>query len=436
MLNFKQFANQQLKEQSELEDSLSENILSGLFKLGTKLATKKATKEASKVAKEVAPSARDRAIEALQRSNFGKDTKTSSGYDVLAAGAKLKQKLRDPSTSGAAEPKSIAGDMLNKYKSKGTPKAATTLKASTQNVSPGQALKPGKRMSSTPTPTGSIPGKGSVVGNMARGAGKIALGLTPFAPDEMASGELSPEMKQIRDIENTQPSNDRVGKGHPGEKTIYKHAANVSMPKTDVTLDQRAERKLVMPRDNSLPAVRRRMDSEYRARKKLGLPRDNSWEDEIRSMFNIPPSSLELPTELSPEEAAKRDAKWQKLSDAAKAQKRMDATSGSELMVNPTTGVVKPIAVQSKLTNAEYDRSAAERQNWISTQRDIHDMRARRLSKKQEDDKVKAQRESTPQVPVQVQPKSSREADRKRREAEDAELRTTLKKYGVTLEKK
>jgi len=63
-------------------------------------------------------------------------------------------------------------------------------------------------------------------------------------------------------------------------------------------------------------------------------------------------------------------------------------------------------------------------------------MRARRLSKKQEDDKVKAQRESTPQVPVQVQPKSSREADRKRREAEDAELRTTLKKYGVTLEKK
>ena len=410
MLNFKQFVNQQLKEQSELEDGLSENILSGLFKLGTKLATKKATKEASKVAKEVAPSARDRAIEALQRSNFGKDTKTSSGYDVLAAGAKLKQKLRDPSTSGAAEPKSIAGDMLNKYKSKGTPKAATTLKASTQNVSPGQALKPGKRMSSTPTPTGSIPGKGSVVGNMARGAGKIALGLTPFAPDEMASGELSPEMKQIRDIENTQPSNDRVGKDHPGEKTIYKHAANVSIPKTDVTLDKRAERK-------------------------LDMPRDNSWQGELRriqSKSKTPPFSLEL----SPERAAKRDAVRQERSDATKAQKRMDATSGSELMVNPTTGVAKPIAVQSKLTNAEYDRSAAKmKKGWEST-KDINAMRARRLSKKQQDNKVKAQRESTPQDQVQVQPKSSWEADRKRREAEDAELRTILKKSGVTLEKK
>lgn len=383
MLNFKQFVNQQLKEQSELEDGLSENILSGLFKLGTKLATKK----------EVAPSAQDRAIEALQRSNFDNWAanfgKGGDDYEKAAKG------LSASRTRKAAKLKSIAGEKL---------------KPSTQNVSPGQTLKPGKRMSSIPTPTGSIPGKGSVVGNMARGAGKIALGLTPFAPDEMASGELSPEMKQIRDIENTQPSNDRVGKDHPGEKTIYKHAANVSIPKTDDTLDKRAERKLDMPRDNSWQGELRRMQSKSKT----------------------PSFSLEL----SPERAAKRDAARQERSDAAKAQKRMDATSGSELMVNPTTGVTKPIDVQSKLTNAEYDRSAAKMQKGWKSTKDINATRSMRLSKKQQDNKVKAQRESTPQVQVQVQPKSSREADRKRREAEDAELHTTLKKYGVTLEKK
>lgn len=420
MLNFKQFVNQQLKEQSDLEDGLSENILSGLFKLGTKLATKKATKQAPKAAKEVAPKAaevvtpsvRDRAVDALQRSNFGKDTKPSGGYDVWAAGDKLKKKL-PPKASKAAEPKSsIAGDMLTKYKTKGTPEVPK-LKPSTQNVSPGQPLKPGKRMSSIPTPTGSIAGKGSMVGNVARGAGKFALGLTAFAPDEMASGELSPEAKQFRDIEKTQPSNVRVGKGHPGEKTIYTHANNVSLPKIDVSDDARAKRKLEMPRDNSLEGTIRRMQAQPQPKSPIFGP------------------------ERSPERAAKLDAARQAMLDRDKEQKRINTTSGSELMVDPTTGVRKPIAVQSKLSNAEYDRTSAKmKRDWESTKA-VNAARTRGLSKKQQDDIIKAQRESTPQV--QAQPKfgdkSSWKADRERREAGDAELRATLKKYGITLKK-
>lgn len=218
MLNFKQFL---VRESEDLE----ENILTGLFKLGKK-GSKVLSKKAS--TKPKGDDIRSRISDAMEKSNYKDWAEREAGHSASTSG------LSATKARKVAEKKAKAERDLNVAKKK----------------SPSEEPLP-LRKEKTPT-SPKAPAETSL-GDIARDIGKVGLSLTAFAPDEMASGELKPEYKQLNALSNLRPSNTKVGKGHPGEQTIYTHADTGSPVKKDPSVtyktdDAKASRKTMAPK--------------------------------------------------------------------------------------------------------------------------------------------------------------------------------------------